>query len=359
MTAQAQVQAVVERAKRIVPTRPQHGPLLYEFAGDLDDAADAYDELLQGVLTRGAMSLWFGDSNSGKTFVLVNLGLDISRGIKWMGRHTEPGLVVVLATESPASVRSRVKGYQIHFGVKVPNFVIVKSPIDLFASAADTNAVVALVRALETDLGVRCQLIIGDTLARLSAGANENSGEDMGVVIRNADRIRTECGAHFALIHHCGKDQTRGARGWSGLRAATDTEIEVSADTTVGLHALEVTKQRDLPGKGERIGFRLLPITLGVGKWGSPITTCVVLPAEAPAKTKPGKRPSEIAGAVEELLRHHGSGMRKGDIVKHFAERYERGPVYRELKKMHEAGRLNEAVGVYALRGTPQQEPNQ
>lgn len=59
----------------------------------------------------------------------------------------------------------------------------------------------------------KVRLIVGDTLARLSAGANENLGQDMGLMIRRFGQFRTECKAHFMLIHHSGKSAAAGARG--------------------------------------------------------------------------------------------------------------------------------------------------
>lgn len=81
---------------------------------------------------------------------------------------------------------------------------------------------------LEKQCRQKARLIVGDTLSRLSAGANESAGQDMGLVVRHFDRIRNECSAHFMLIHHSGKNAAAGARGWSGVRAAVDTEIEVT-----------------------------------------------------------------------------------------------------------------------------------
>jgi hypothetical protein len=163
----------------------------------------------------------------------------------------------------------------------------VPEPVNLWASDEDTELLVAEINSLVESKGKKAALIIGDTLARMSAGANENSGEDMGSVIERFDRIRRETGAHFMLIHHSGKDQSRGARGHSSLRASVDTEIEVQ-DSKDGKFA-QVTKQRDLDGKGNRIGFTLHPIEIGRNRWGGPATMCVVLPADAPAKNPKGK----------------------------------------------------------------------
>lgn len=318
------------------------------FADALGDTYDPPDEIVESILTDGGASVWYGDSNSGKTFCIIDLGCAVSLGAHWMSLRTEPGLVIYLAAESPASACNRLQAYQSHHGIKVPNFAIVRSPIDLFDGDADTDLLILTIRQIEVEQGQRVRLIIGDTLARLSAGANENSGQDMGLIVRRIDRIRAETGAHFALIHHSGKIAANGARGWSGLRAAIDTEVEVT-DSPTGRCA-EITKQRDLPTKGKRIGFRLDVVALGVTKWGTPATSCVVQPADAPTKAT-GKRISEIGGAVVEFLRNRGQGCRKKVLVEHFEDRYTKSAVYREVKRLAEAGQILEIAGVVGIAG--------
>ncbi|MBT9491492.1 MAG: AAA family ATPase [Paucibacter sp.] len=326
----------------------------YVLAEQLSDDQDAFDdELIEGTVGRGAMVVLYGDSNSGKTFAAIDMGASVARGIDWLGRPTDTGLVVYLATESPGSVETRLRAYQRFHGLRVPGFVIVRSPINLFDGQADTTAIISLVDDLENEHGVKVALIIGDTLARLVAGANENSGEDMGIVVRNVDAIRKATQAAFVLIHHSGKDAARGARGWSGLRAATDTEIEVTTQETTGLRSAEITKQRDLPGKGDRLGFRLEPIVLGKNQWGTERGSCVVVPSDAPEKAARGKRQSEIAGAITEFLRARSCGCLRGALAAHFKETYARQSVYREITKMLEAGLLIECAGVVALPGAP------
>lgn len=337
---------VLERLLSSASEKPTEYPLSVAFADELPDAFTPPDELVQGVLTAGDGSVLYGDSNSGKTFFVIDLAAALARGVQWMGRHTEPGLVIYLAAESPASVRARLQAYQRHHRVKVPNFAIVQSPIDLFDGEADTDAVIELVRQLEAKRGQRARLIVGDTLARLSAGANENAGQDMGLVVSRFDRIRSECKAHFLLIHHSGKAIAAGARGWSGIRGAVDTEIEVT-DSPKGRCA-EITKQRDLGTKGERIGFRLEPVTLGLTKWGAPATSCVVVPCDSPERAQ-GKRMGEVEGAVIEFLAAHKVGIKKGRVVEHFTGRYEKGPIYRAMKALVTAGAVHEAAGMVAI----------
>ncbi len=331
----------------VVPPPPEL-PLSVVFADELSGSFEPPDEIVEGLITSGDGSLIYGDSNSGKTFFVIDLGCAVARGVPWMNRQTEQGLVIYLAAESPASVKSRLQAYQRHHGVRVPNFAIVQSPIDLFDGDADTNYVIETVRQIEKQRGQKARLIVGDTLARLSAGANENAGQDMGLVVRRFDRIRTECKAHFMLIHHCGKNAAAGARGWSGIRAAIDTEIEIT-DSPAGKCA-EIMKQRDLSTKGDRIGFKLDVVTLGLTKWKSPATSCVVVASDAPAK-QTGKRVSEVGGAVLEMLRTKACAMKKKDVVAYFIKDYDNASVYRELKKLVAAGVVTECAGTVAAVG--------
>ena len=322
-------------------------PLGICFAHDLSDEYEAPDELIEGVLTVGAGSVVYGDSNSGKTFFSIDMGCAVARGVPWMGRRVEQGLVVYVATESPASVKSRLQAYQIHHGVRVPNFAIVQAPVNLFNGDTDTEQLINAVRQVERMVGTKARLVIGDTLARMSAGANENSGEDMGLVVQRFDRIRAETGAHFLLIHHSGKNAAAGARGWSGIRAAVDTEIEVQ-DAPTGRCA-EVMKQRDLGGKGERIGFHLEQVHVGVTKWGKPASTCVVKPTEAPEKAQRARRMGEVEGAVVEFLAQRKVGVRKIEVAKHFDGRYEKSNVLRAIRSLLTAQAIHEAAGMVCI----------
>lgn len=326
---------------------PDELPLGICFADGLPDEYTPPDELIEGILTVGAGSVIYGDSNSGKTFLVIDMACAVARGVEWMGRQVEQGLVVYVAAESPASVKSRLQAYQLHHGVKVPNFAIVQAPVNLFNGDTDAELLIRAVKQVERMAGQPARLVIGDTLARLTAGGNENSGEDMGLVVQRFDRIRAATGAHFLLIHHSGKDAAKGARGHSSLRAAVDTEIEVQ-ETPAGRCA-EVMKQRDLGTKGERIGFHLEQVHVGVTKWGKSATTCVVQPTDAPEREAKRKRMGEVEGAVVEFLAQRKVGVRKAEVAKHFEGRYEKSNVFRAIRSLLTAQAIHEAAGMVCI----------
>ena len=283
------------------------------FGDQLGNDYEAPDELVEGLMTIGSSVVVYGDSNSGKTFWALSVATAIATGTDCYGRKTDPGLVVYLASEAPASIRSRMQAIKKFHGCSLENLAMVPVPMNFYSGDQDANDVIELVKAVEQIKGQPVRLIIGDTLARMSAGANENSGEDMGPVMARFDQVASATGAAMMIIHHNGKDAAKGARGWSGIRAHIDTEIEVSEKD--GTRSVSVTKQRELPSKGETIYFKLEVIEMGTTKFGGTATTCVAVPDDDAQTTKPHKKPTkhdENVRTVERAWWASGAEEREG-----------------------------------------------
>ena len=124
--------------------------------------------------------------------------------------------------------------------------MVVRSTVDLLST--DTDAILALLAEIRAKHG-RIALVVIDTLARAMVG-NESSSEDMGRYVAPCSRIRDKVQTMVLSVHHCGKDTAKGARGWSGLRAATDVELEICEG------AITVSKNRD-ERSGQTYGFKL------------------------------------------------------------------------------------------------------
>jgi KaiC/GvpD/RAD55 family RecA-like ATPase len=277
------------------------------FGDELGSDYEAPNELVEGLITIGSTVVVYGDSNSGKTFWALSVAASIAMGTTCYGRKTDPGLVVYLASESPTSIRSRVQAIKKHYSDNLENLVIVQAPVNFYQGDGDANDVIELVRKIEEIKGQSVRLIIPDTLARISAGANENSGEDMGPVMSRFDVVAAATRACIMIIHHNGKDAAKGSRGWSGIRAHIDTEIEVTEKD--GVRSVTVTKQRELPSKGEAIYFKLQVIEMGRTKFGKPATTCVAIPDDESQEQTPHKPLTKHDQNVQLLERAwHASG---------------------------------------------------
>ena len=168
----------------------------------------------------------------------------------------------------------------------------IPEPIDLCKSDADVNWLLERLDKLPKEPSI--ELIVVDTLSRALAGGNENGSDDMGAFVRHCDLLRIATHAHVCIIHHAGKDEARGARGHSLLRAATDTEIEVTKSAS-GIATAEVVKQRDKPG-GDKFSFALEPLDIGQDDEGATITSCVVVEVDGPATA--AKKTNLSKGAV-------------------------------------------------------------
>jgi hypothetical protein len=247
--------------------------------------SDPGTQLIEGVLDEGAFSVVYGDSGSGKTFATLNMTFHVAAGLDWNGKKVTRGLVVYVAAEGGRKIKRRLSALRKRFredhGDVAPDplFALVRYQIDLRSSDADLSALLALVRDAEKKTGEKCVWLVVDTLSRAMAGGDENSPVDMGRVVASADRFRAATGAHFTYVHHTGKDAARGARGHSLLRAATDTEIETTAES------MAITKQRDGEA-GFKIGFKLVDIEIGEDQNGLIKSAVVEWNAAHAPKTK-------------------------------------------------------------------------
>lgn len=243
------------------------------------------NDFVEGLLTSSAMSVIYGPSNCGKTFFVVDLALHVSMGLEWRGREVDKGAVVYLSLEGAQGIRNRLAAFRAHhkLGSEQIPFVAMPQPVNLLNEDADVHAVIELVNYVADQTGIHVAMVIVDTLSRAMAGGNENSPEDMTAIVGNCDRIRDATGAHVCIVHHSGKDEARGARGHSSLRAATDTEIEITREQGADVSNVRVAKQRDLEA-ADSFAFSLKGVSLGTNRRGKDVTSCVVLPGEKDAK---------------------------------------------------------------------------
>ena len=267
--------------------RPPFDLLWYD---DIQPTPDVQD-FVQGTLIEGGSAVVYGESNSGKTFFATDLALHVGAGLQWNGRRVEQRGVIYCVLEGGQGFRNRVAAWKsAHDSLDTPvHFAAITSAINLLHPDADTIPLIETIHAAAAKIGIPVGLIVIDTLSRALAGGNENAPEDMGALVRNMDRIRQETKAMVLFIHHSGKDQARGARGHSLLRAAIDTEIEVETKPEGSTRYATVVKQRDLR-KGDVHAFILQVVDIGQNRHGEPITTCLVEFPDNP-EPKPDKKP--------------------------------------------------------------------
>ena len=247
-------------------------------AADLS-ARPPIEWLVKGILPRGDDPVViFGAPSAGKSFVALDIAAAIARGIDWYGRRVKKGRVVIVAAEGSGGVPLRLRAYLKHHGLEPEDLDI--AVIDAAPNLMNKDDVAELVKTILA-LGDVLAVII-DTFAQTTPGANENAGEDMSVALANAKVVSRVTNATTVLIHHSGKDASKGARGWSGIKGAAAAQLEVIRHED-GQREIFVEKMKD--GKdGDRLGFKLEVIDLGMDADGDPLGSLVVAPAELQIK---------------------------------------------------------------------------
>lgn len=255
--------------------------------------------IVKNVLPKAGLGVVFGESGSGKTFWIMDVLGAVAQGLEWRGCKVQQGRSVLVAAEGVGGVRSRFAAYSEHTGVPLNELGIGVIPdAPNFMQVEEVKDVIRGILAYG-----KVSVVVVDTFAQVMPGSNENSGEDVGKALKHCREIHRITGALVILIHHAGKDTSKGARGWSGLRAAADVEIEVARcdDDRVAT----ITKLKD--GRdGLEFGFKLKTVVLGLDEDDDEITSCVVEHVEggvsrAKANSK-GKGKAGVDARVRESL---------------------------------------------------------
>lgn len=202
------------------------------------------DYTLKSYLPANSLCSIYGPSGSYKSFLAVSWACHIAAGLKWAGKRVSEGSVMYIVGEGGIGVPRRVRAWENVHGVKVDNLALVNRPVFPVRNQ-EVLQVVKAARDVEAKKGKPVQMIVIDTLARCFGGNDENDAKDMGAFIEGCDTIKRETGATVLVVHHSGKDDTKGARGSSAFRAALDAEFNVRREGDGGAIILTCTKMKD------------------------------------------------------------------------------------------------------------------
>ena len=264
--------------------------------------------LVRDVFHGGEIIILWGESQAGKTALLLDMVAAIASGSDWAGHPVTRTNVIYVALEGQIGVRTRVQALEHDRGVShLEGIHYVFNPCNV-ASEADVNELA--LTALKHD----AKFIVIDTLSASIAGmAEENSNSAMAGMIANVQRLTQMTGAAVLLVHHCGNDPRRGARGAYALHANPDVSIEVGRSGEDRYWRLD--KGRDGEPAGGR--FKIEGISFQPAHEAEPLKSIVVRhveDAEAPAalpsrKTKAQERADEALKAITLHLRVAGIGV--------------------------------------------------
>lgn len=296
---------------------------------------------VRGVLPARGLAAIGGPSGSGKSFLAFDMAAAIAGGGRWFGQRVEAAPVVYAALEGEAGYKLRAQAWETHHCKALPDGLRLMLDTFKLTEAQDVDDLAAVVPA--------GAVVIIDTLNRAAPESDENSSRDMGLILEAAKRLQALTRGLVVLVHHTGKDESKGLRGHSSLFAALDAVVTVSRDGE--RREWKMGKSKD-GADGDAHTFKLQVETLGFDEHGDPLTSCVVMPTYELPKEPKGKRMGECEGAVLQFLASRPSGVRKSEVTKHFEGQYDRSNVYRAIRALTTTQAVNEAAGMVAAAGT-------
>jgi hypothetical protein len=202
--------------------------------------------LVKDMLPAKSFSAIYGKSGAGKSFFAMYLAAMVAAGREAFSCSVEQGDVVYLALEGGAGLRRRrdalMQRYDLPDDLPVH---FVKAQMNLRSSLDDLTALIEVIR----ERGIKPAVIFVDTLARAYAGGDENSSAEMMQFVSVMAALQDALDCTVCVVHHTGKDESRGMRGSSALLAAVDAELELTRisddEAEEPVCTVKSTKQKD------------------------------------------------------------------------------------------------------------------
>ncbi|WP_248423654.1 helicase RepA family protein, partial [Escherichia coli] len=246
------------------------------------DAQQSY--VIKGLIPAESLCSTYGASGSYKSFLAISWSCHVATGMAWGGRRVSKGAVIYIAGEGSMGVKRRVKAWEITHDKVVTDLCIINAPV--FPASPDyVEQVIRTAGLVKSRTGENVRLIVIDTLARCFGGNDENDSRDMGAFIQGCDAIKQATGATVLVVHHSGKDETKGARGSSAFRAALDAEYRISRENSdVTALVAACTKMKDAEEPKES-AYDLKSVEVFTDTDGEEIVSMVVIDVpRAPAE---------------------------------------------------------------------------
>ena len=247
--------------------------------------------LVDGVLANKGIATIYGASGSSKSFLAIDLCMNLALGNAWFEIPVITKIpVVYVALEGFTGVAKRLQGWCQHYKWYPNNLEITKDEL-LLAENKSVDEFISFYKGREFSGGI----VIIDTLNNACPNIDENHAGAMGGVIYNIKRIQKELDCTVLIIHHSGKNEENGMRGSSSLKASMDSVLHVTQSKAGLCHwVLEKSKDSEC---GVGYSYRLEEIEI------NDETTCVIREVGGHEPTFKKQSLGTNQGRVFELLK--------------------------------------------------------
>jgi hypothetical protein len=214
--------------------------------------------LVDRLIEKSSIIIFYGPPKSMKSLLMVDLMVSLVEFKSWCGRKIPmPANVLYAAFEDIKELKLRTicsneykltekaeRYYNNQCGIAGPPPNIFEPS---FAEALGHLCYIDSTIRSEGEPPYSPRVLIIDTLALAMSGVgDENSSAAMGKVIDTLRRIR-DFGITVIIVHHSGKDVSKGLRGHNSLEAAADSVYSVTKKPTSDFVKIKHELQRNGP----------------------------------------------------------------------------------------------------------------
>lgn len=196
-------------------------------------------KLIHGLIRHRDLVLVYGGWGSGKSFYTVDKVCHVVFADKWRGRACDGGAAVYIAGEGGASIEARSRAWMLRNGKLTkghpePALGVISCAPDLLNGGDDLGELFEDIDAFRVEMQAETsaaepmpiKVIVIDTVHSCTPGSREDAG-DMGAMLAKVRLLQERYDCAVILVHHAGKDSSRGARGSNSLEAAADVIVEI------------------------------------------------------------------------------------------------------------------------------------
>lgn len=296
---------------------------------------------IDGVFPTHGSSTLYGAFETFKTFIALDMMLSLACGRDWQGRTIKPCSVLYVAGEGQTGLGLRVAGWLAAHGVErrsarfrgLPEAVALPTP-------GDQDDVLRAIDAMDDPP----EVIVWDTVTRMTGGGSLNDEKDAQAYVRGMDRIRNATGAHMFNVGHSGKDKEKGILGSIVLPAAMETIIcvERKGDNLTLINSNPKGKQKDGPNFED---IKLAKRTVEFDHQGDRLTTVILQSDDEVVTAEPAQRLGPLQLKIMTVLEQAArDGQTLGFTrMKMMVGTDDNGNLGKALRKLAEKGLIEDA----------------
>lgn len=262
--------------------------------------------LIKNYLEPDSLSVLFGDSESYKSFLMIDIACHIATGKPWRGNPVKQGMALFIAGEGGNGLKKRIRAWFEYHRLPMRNVAISLVPLAL-CDPQNTAALITDIKMFLQHSPAMPSFIGLDTLNTHFGAGDENGTADMTKFLSGMRELRLATSAHVMTSHHCGHGDKSRSRGSIVLHNGVDWEYRAERKPDTCITTIFNTKSKDAD-KPEPLAWTLERQPL---PWATedrePMASCVLLPADLQdEEPKAGSGNGIALTALRNALMDHG-----------------------------------------------------